>query len=272
MYTANEFVYATPKTLGENSLVIVCSHGGNTPESVAAAKLAQQHQAHTITLTHNAQAQLIEYASHNILYAWGNDTNVVDNPMAIILNLCVDTLQQVEGFNNYADFQQGMTQINGVIAHGRQQVADRCQRFAQKYQDEKLFYILSSGASYGHAYGFAICSLMEMQWLHAAPIHSGEYFHGPFEVTDKETPFILLMNEGRTRAMDERALAFLTKYAEKVEVVDAKELGIGVLPPSVVEFFNPVLFYSIMCEYRSALADIRQHPLDTRRYMGLVEY
>lgn len=27
MYTANEFVYATPKTLGENSLVIVCSHG-----------------------------------------------------------------------------------------------------------------------------------------------------------------------------------------------------------------------------------------------------
>ena len=35
-------------------------------------------------------------------------------------------------------------------------------------------YILSSGASYSHAYGFAICSLMEMQWLHAAPIHSGE--------------------------------------------------------------------------------------------------
>ena len=59
MYTANEFVYATPKTLGVNSLVIVCSHGGNTPESVAAAKLAQQHQAHTITLTHNAQAQLM---------------------------------------------------------------------------------------------------------------------------------------------------------------------------------------------------------------------
>ncbi|MDP0989743.1 hypothetical protein Q6249_29620, partial [Klebsiella pneumoniae] len=25
----------------------------------------------------------------------GNDTNVVDNPMAIILNLCVDTLQHL---------------------------------------------------------------------------------------------------------------------------------------------------------------------------------
>lgn len=272
MYTANEFVYATPKTLGANSLVIVCSHGGNTPESVAAAKLAGERQAQTVTLTHNENAQLSQYATHNILYAWGNDTNVVDNPMAIILNLCVDALQQVEGYQHYADFQTGMTQINGVIARAREQVTERCQRFAQRYQHEKLFYILSSGASYGHAYGFAICSLMEMQWLHASSIHSGEYFHGPFEVTDKETPYILMMNEGRTRALDERALRFLNTYAEKVEVVDAKELGIGVLPPAVVEFFNPVLFYSIMCEYRAALADIRQHPLETRRYMGKVAY
>ncbi|POP45600.1 phosphosugar isomerase [Superficieibacter electus] len=272
MYTANEFVYATPKTLSENSLVIVCSHGGNTPESVAAARLARARDAQTVTLTHNDQAQLIDYASHNILYAWGNDTNVVDNPMAIILSLCVEVLEQVEGYASYADFQRGMEQINGVIARARLQVSDRCQRFARRFQDENLFYILSSGASYGHAYGFAICSLMEMQWLHAAPIHSGEYFHGPFEVTDKETPFILLMNEGRTRAMDERASDFLATYGEKVEVVDAKELGIGVLPPDVVEFFNPVLFYSIMCEYRSALAEIRQHPLETRRYMGQVAY
>ena len=115
MYTANEFVYATPKTLSENSLVIVCSHGGNTPESVAAAKLARAHQAQTVTLTHNEQAKLIQHASHNILYAWGNDTNVVDNPMAIILSLCVEVLNQVEGYAAYADFQQGMEQINGVL-------------------------------------------------------------------------------------------------------------------------------------------------------------
>jgi len=113
---------------------------------------------------------------------------------------------------------------------------------------------------------------MEMQWLNAASIHSGEYFHGPFEVTDKETPFILLMNEGRTRALDERAKTFLGQYAEKVEVVDAKELGINTIADEVVEFFNPILFYSIMCVYRAALADVRNHPLETRRYMGKVSY
>ena len=66
MYTANEFVYATPKTLGENSLVIVCSHGGNTPESVAAAKLAQQHQAHTIDSQRSGTVDRIRQSQHSL--------------------------------------------------------------------------------------------------------------------------------------------------------------------------------------------------------------
>lgn len=41
---------------------------------------------------------------------------------------------------------------------------------------------------------------MEMQWLDSTSVHSGEFFHGPFEVTDKDTNFILLMSIGRTRA------------------------------------------------------------------------
>jgi len=272
IYTANEFVYAAPASLGENSVVIVCSHGGNTPESVAAAELAQQRGATTIILTHNPQADLLRVGEHSIIYAWGNDSSVEDNPMAIILGLSVEILQQTQGYAHYAAFQRGVAQIDRVVVRARAQVSDRSERFAERYQHESLFYILSSGASYGHAYGFAICSLMEMQWLNAAPIHSGEFFHGPFEVTDRKTPFILMMNQGRTRALDERVLSFLQQYADKVEVIDAKELGIGRLPPEVVEYFNPVLFYSVMCEYRAALALRREHPLETRRYMGQVAY
>jgi fructoselysine 6-phosphate deglycase len=72
--------------------------------------------------------------------------------------------------------------------------------------------------------------------------------------------------------LDERAQTFLEKYADKVEVVDAKELGISKIREEVVEFFNPVLFYSILCVYREALAEVRKHPLETRRYMGKVLY
>ncbi|WP_438495231.1 SIS domain-containing protein [Paenibacillus sp. IHBB 3054] len=272
LYTANEFVHALPKRLGKQSVVIVCSHGGNTPESVAAAQAAKEKGAHTIGLTHNQDAALLKFSDYSFLYEWGDDSDVKNNPMAIILELAVEFLQVSEGYAHVDAFQKGLQTINGIINQGKKQVAPRARVFAEKYRNEELYYILTSGASYGHAYGFAICSLMEMQWLHAAAIHSGEFFHGPFEVTDKETPFILMINEGRTRELDERARTFLNQYAEKVEVIDAKELGLGVIADEVVEFFNPVLFYSIICVYREALAEVRNHPLETRRYMGKVAY
>ncbi|MCH0380003.1 phosphosugar isomerase, partial [Enterococcus faecium] len=173
---------------------------------------------------------------------------------------------------HYGKFREGMKVIDTVIENGIKQVQDRIKVFADKYKDETMFYILGSGPSYGHAYGFSICSLMEMQWLDSTSVHSGEFFHGPFEVTDKDTNFILLMSIGRTRALDERAKRFLDKYAERVEIVDAKELGLDMISDEVSEFFNPILFYSILSEYRSALADARNHDLDVRRYMGKVEY
>ena len=272
LYTANEFAHVVPKALGDGSVVIVCSHGGVTPEAVEAAKIAQARGSLTITLTHNDSSDIAAFADHNVLYEWGDESSVQNNPMAITLALCLEILQHAEGYADYHDFRKGLQQIDEVVAAARRKVRGRTGTFAETYRDAELFYVLSSGASFGHAYGFAICSLMEMQWLHASAIHSGEFFHGPFEVTDKETNFIVLINEGRTRPLDERVIAFLEQYAERYEIVDARELGIGVLPESVVDYFNPVLFYSVLCDYREALAKIRDHPLETRRYMGKVKY
>lgn len=272
LYTANEFVHVLPKRLDEKSVVILCSHGGNTKETVAAGEIAQKRGAITIGLTHNKNANLLKVSDYSFLYEWGDGAQVKNNPMAIILDLTVSLVNDTEGYEGYDKFREGMTIIDTVVTNAKKQVQDRVEVFADKYQDEKMYYILGSGPSYGHAYGFSICSLMEMQWLDSTSVHSGEFFHGPFEVTDKDTMFILLMSQGRTRDLDERAKIFLDEYAEKVEVVDAKELGLDLIPDEVSEFFNPILFYSVLSEYRSALAVKRNHDLDVRRYMGKVDY
>ncbi len=272
LYTANEFVHAVPKVLGDRSVVILCSHSGGTPESVEAVKVAKAAGSLTVTLTHNKSSDIADFSDYNVVYEWGDESSVQNNPMAITLALCLEIFQQSEGYAHYNEFQEALLKIDDVVAAARNKVVERVVTFAETYQNEKLFYTLSSGASFGHAYGFAICSLMEMQWLHASAIHSGEFFHGPFEVTDKKTNFIVLVNEGRTRPLDQRVIDFLKIYAKNYVIIDAKELGIGVLPESVVEFFNPILFYSVLCDYREALAKIRNHPLETRRYMGKVEY
>lgn len=60
-----------------------------------------------------------------------------------------------------------------------------------------------------------------------------------FETTDKKLPMILLMSEGRTRALDERCLKFLNTYAENFIIIDFEKLNGGKIDPSVAEFFNP---------------------------------
>ena len=77
---------------------------------------------------------------------------------------------------------------------------------------------------------------------------------------------------GKTRALDERAGKFLKQYAGCYEVIDAAELGLETLDERVAEYFNCPLFYKMACKYRDALDYARRHPLDMRRYMGVVEY
>jgi len=66
-----------------------------------------------------------------------------------------------------------------------------------------------------------------MLQIQSPTFNSCDFFHGPFEITDKNEAFFLLIAGGRTRAADERAAAFLNKYAgNKVYMLDSKELGL----------------------------------------------
>ena len=114
--------------------------------------------------------------------------------------------------------------------------------------------------------------LMEMEWVHSSSIHCAEFFHGPFEVTDPDVPFMVFEGVGPTRCLDERALRFVRNYGKKITLIDAKELGIDTLDETVVEFFCPVLLWTVALEYSEGLAQAKKHPLLMRRYMGKVDY
>ena len=176
------------------------------------------------------------------------------------------------GYTKYEAVIDGLEKADGIVRAAVKKVQNRTWVFAEKYFNEPFLYIMGSGASYSQAYGFSICSLQEMQWMDCCYLHSGEYFHGPFECTDEDHLYILLMGTGKARVMDERALTFLKKYAKKYEVIDAVELGIDAIDESVNEYFCPMVFYAMTVAYRTGLQDKRRHPLDMRRYMGVVEY
>lgn len=272
LYSSNEFVHNCPVAFGKNTVVIVVSHKGNTPETIEAARMAQEAGVTVIGLTWLLDSELVKHCDYTLTYAFGDDKDVAGEKTIVGLLTAVEILQQTEGYEHYDAFMDGIGKIDRIVKNACKQVEKRADVFAEEHKDDKVIYTMGSGASWGAAYLESICIFMEMQWINSACIHSGEFFHGPFEITDKEIPFMIQISEGSTRALDERALKFLKTYGKRVEVLDAKEFGLSTIDASVVDYFNHSLFNNVYPVYNKALAASRQHPLTTRRYMWKVEY
>jgi fructoselysine 6-phosphate deglycase len=273
LYTANEFNYATPVAVDETSIVITCSLGGSTPETVTATTKAKELGAHVIAVTHVEDSALTKDADYVVYHGWEANYAAKMEKMTMVLGLAVEILNQFEGYEHYNKMQDGFAKIYDLIESSVATVLPQAKAFADAYKDEPVIYAMSSGATHEVAYAFSICLLMEMQWINSGSFHDGEFFHGPFEIVDKGVPFLLLMNDGRTRAMDSRALEFLNRFDAKTTVVDAKDFGLGsVIAKEVVDYFNPMLITGVIRVYAEQLAIARNHPLSKRRYMWKLEY
>ncbi len=268
-YTSNEFVHAAPKALGTNSLAVCCTKNG-TPETIKACEKAAEAGAATIAIVGSEENPMIKAADHYLVY--GGTAQMSKNNLALVLMLAFELLHQIEDYEFYEDAVAAYEKIESVNAHGRKYFAPRAKAFAQEYKDAPIIYSLGGGPTDGMAYSFEICSLIETQWMHAVKVNTGEYFHGPFETTDKNLPIVLLMNDGRTRPVDERVVAFLKRYGDKYTIIDAKDMGVNLFPDSVSEFFNPIAIYPALSQIVAELAVLRQHDKTVRRYMWHVQY
>ena len=272
-YTANEFLHATPVAVDETAIVVTCSLGGTTPETVAASKKAMELGAKVIAVTHVYGSPLAKNAHYVILHGFEKNYAAKLEKMTNVLSLAVEILNQYEGYDRYDDMQTAFGKIYDLIEKAVSFVVPAAKNFAEDYKDAPVVYVMSSGATQEVAYAFSICLLMEMQWVNSGSFHDGEFFHGPFEIVEKDVPFILLMNEGRTRALDSRALDFLNRFQAKTTVLDGKDFGLASeVPASVAEYFNPMVLSAVLRVYAEQLAIVRNHPLTQRRYMWKLEY
>ncbi|MEM1484279.1 SIS domain-containing protein [Oscillospiraceae bacterium PP1C4] len=272
-YTANEFNFATPVSIDETAIVITCSLGGTTPETVRATSLAKSLGAHVIAVTHYGDSPLTKDADFTVVFEWEGSYSAKLDKMTKVLVLAVEILNQFEGYEHYDKMMEGVSKIYGLIDKGVSSVLPEAKTFAESYKDVPVLYLMSSGATHEVAYSFSICLMMEMQWINSGSFHDGEFFHGPFEIVEKDVPFLLLMNDGRTRAMDSRALDFLNRFDAKTTVIDAKDFGLGSeIACEVVDYFNPMLLTGVLRVYAEQMAIVRNHPLTKRRYMWKLEY
>lgn len=269
---AAEFKARAPKRLGKNSIVITLSHSGTTPETVEAVQIARAAGALTISLTHDLGSPLDQASEFTVSYSFSPMTMSPTHQAAVLARLTFGILKIREGNTKVDDLDKGLAALPALVDKLISQHLGKIVEFAEAHKREAVIYTMASGANFGPAYSFAICLLQEMMWVHSAAIQAGEYFHGPFEITDFDVPFIQLLGVGPSRPMDERALTFLQKFSQRVTVLDAKDLGVTSLPETVSEYLAPMVFSPVLRVYADKLAEAKGHPLTVRRFMWKMEY
>ena len=187
------------------------------------------------------------------------------------MKIAYEVLHQVEGSGKYDEMVAAMTKMNELVPAAQKAVVPEAIKFSIDYKDDNIIYTMGSGTAWSAAQQQTICILMEMQWINSAVIHTGEFFHGPFEITDPDTAFLLLKSTGKTQALDNRAITFLNQYNKHHTVLDlekygAKELG------SVSEYFDYDFHTALLSVFNNLLADMRNHPLSKRKYMWKYNY
>lgn len=274
MFTSNEFNFATPPYVDEHTLAVICSMRG-TAETCVAAQTAKKLGATTIGL-YVEESLLTETCDHNIKYdSIALDESATDRVNSSVgLSIAMHLVAMTEG---YGDFEKAMTAFDQVDALYRKAVeatTPLAKAWAEQNKNEKTIYVMGSGPAFGSAYIFSICNIEEMLQIDSPTINSCEFFHGPFEVIDKDKSVFQLISVGRVRKADERAVTFLKKYGgKKVYLLDGNELGLNQLDDAVAEYFNHILFSPILNNvYMRQLSYATGEDYNTRRYMWQVEY
>ncbi|KQY19124.1 SIS domain-containing protein [Rhizobium sp. Root482] len=279
VYNAAEFVARAPRSLDGNSLVILCSMTGTTRETTAAAEFARSKGAATIGLTVEPASPLGKAVDHVVgfeaPYTTGVPIDAKNSNYSRIYQVVTGLVALTGGEDLTEALVESLLALQPAIDRAQTVFAPMFEDYAPRFAREDVIYTVASGASYGAAYSFAICVLMEMQWINSQAIHANEFFHGPFEVLDKDRAFILMKGLDSTRPLEERADEFLHRFgsAKNILVLDAEKLDLSGIDPRFRGNVVPLIFFDTLWRFAYKIADLRKHEmLEARRYMKKISY
>ena len=279
IYNAAEFVARAPRSLDRNALVILCSMTGTTKETTAAAEFARSKGATTIGLTVEPASPLAEAVDHVVgfeaPYTTGVPIDAKNSNYSRIYQIVMGLVALTGGEDLTETLIDSLVALQPAIDRAHATFAPMFEDYAPRFAKEDVVYTVASGASYGAAYSFAICVLMEMQWINSQAIHANEFFHGPFEVLDKNRAFILMKGLDSTRPLEQRADEFLHRFgsAENILVLDAEKLDLSGIDPQFWGNVVPLIFFDTLWRFAYKIADLRKHEmLEARRYMKKISY
>jgi len=264
-------VQQNPSALDDKTLVLLGSHSGTTKETVEAAQFIDQNPAFTVAITRDPESPLAK--ASDLVLAYADEKQGYFSSYILAQALVSAFLEGMEKKWTYHEkIMQALPSLPAALADAKAAGMPKSEMIAEKIKDENVLYVIGAGPMFTTAYVFASCFLMEMQHIQAYAIDAADFFHGPFEAMDEQTPLILLMGEDPCRQQAERVLDFCKRFSKNFYVYDSKEFEMAGIPGKIRPLVSPFIVDAAMTNLVEKLAILRGHPMTLRRYMGKVDY
>ena len=196
---ASEFRYRNP-ILEKDSMVIIISQSGETADSLAALRKAQELGVKVLGVV-NVVGSTIAREADNVLYTWAGPeisvatTKAYSTQLAALYLLAI-LFGEVRGAINGEEYKELLTELQSLPDKLQEILGDkeRIQWFASKYANAKDVFFLGRGVDYATSLEGSL-KLKEISYIHSEAYAAGELKHGTISLIEDDVLVVAVVTQ-----------------------------------------------------------------------------
>lgn len=216
VFTGYEFYY-NKELDHENSAAIFTSQSGETADTLAALRRANDLGFYTIAISNEKDSSMIAEANDSILTRCGREEAILGTKTYVTqLSSLYQILFSASDYEKSDELLKKLRSIPDLMENIIEKTEKKNKELAYELKDEDIFYCLGSGPNYGLAYKLAMTMLMEGALKHSCPLYSSEFRHGLIERAEKGVPLIFLDANYPSDEITQKAIDFSKNLDAKI--------------------------------------------------------
>jgi glucosamine--fructose-6-phosphate aminotransferase (isomerizing) len=267
VYAGYEFCYNKKLVEGENSIAIFTSQSGETADTLAALRKANEYGIRTVSISNEPESSMIKEAKTPIATRGGTETAILGTKTYITQLACLyQILFAASDYEYKTELLAELVDMPKMLEKLLISTEEENKQLAQEFKDEDIFYCLGSGPNFGLAYKLAMTMLMEGAIKHACPEYSAEFRHGLIERAEKDVPIIILRSDFESDEITDKAIEFSKNLELKSIIYELEDYA------NVDKLLSPFILVIPLEWFVYYLAHFNGEDPGATRHIGKVRY
>lgn len=267
VFTGYEFYYNKKLTDGENSIAIFTSQSGETADTLASLKRANEYGIHTVSISNEPDSSMIKEAKTPIITQCERETAILGTKTYVTQLACLyQILFKRSSYGKADELLDDLKHIPDIIEELLKTTEEDNKKLAEEFKDEDIFYCLGSGPNFGLSFKLAMTMLMEGAIKHACPVYSAEFRHGLIERAEKDVPIIFLRSDFESDEITDKAIEFSKNLELKSIVYNLEDYA------DINPLLSPLIFVVPLEWFVYYLAHFNGEDPGATRHIGKVRY